>query len=139
MEPPRVPLTALNRLNLQLPNTIPSDSLKERPASDPTPTSNPPKQTQVKRYIAPELINEFKAAVQGSDLTKLGLTEVLKKQYVLICLLAFIEGLLTHRVIRFPKQSKSAIQDTLMLLAERVGPRESEKRWILKDGSKSAL
>ncbi|KAL8822854.1 MAG: hypothetical protein Q9191_006417, partial [Dirinaria sp. TL-2023a] len=85
MEPPlRVPLTAINRQNLQLPTTSisPSDSLKNRPAADATPpTSTKPamKQAQVKRYIASELIDDFKAAVQGSELTKLGLVEVLKK------------------------------------------------------------
>lgn len=35
-----------------------------------------------KRLIAPELMDEFKAAVQGNDLTKVGLLEILKKQYV---------------------------------------------------------
>jgi len=81
MDPPRIPLNAINRLNLQLPNPLPPDSakLKPTPPSLPTP-AKAAKQAQVKRYIAPEILEEFKAAVQGSDLTKLGLVEVLKKQ-----------------------------------------------------------
>ena len=36
---------------------------------------------------------------------------------------------------RFPKQSKSAIQDTLVVVAERVGSKESAKRWVVKNSS----
>ena len=42
------------------------------------PTFNKPP----KRLIAPELMTAFAAAVRGSDLTKAGLIEMLKKQYV---------------------------------------------------------
>lgn len=33
---------------------------------------------------------------------------------------------------RFPKQSKDAIKDTLTVVAERVGTREKDKRWVVK-------
>ncbi len=81
MDPPRMPLTAINRLNLQLPNALPPNS--EKPKSiqiGVVSSARAPKQAQVKRYISTELLAEFKAAVQGSELTKLGLVEVLKKQ-----------------------------------------------------------
>lgn len=35
-----------------------------------------------KRMIPQELLQEFKVAIQGSDLTKIALVEALKKQYV---------------------------------------------------------
>ncbi|KAI9837123.1 MAG: hypothetical protein M1838_004904 [Thelocarpon superellum] len=66
-----------------------------------------------KRLIGPDDMENFRLAVQGSDLTKAGLIEVLKK--------------------RFPKASKDAIRDTLMAVATRVGAREAEKRWTLTD------
>lgn len=81
MDPPRIPLNAINRLNLQLPNPLPPNGEKPKSTQTGVVTSaKAPKQPQVKRYIAPELLSEFKAAVQGSELTKLGLVEVLKKQ-----------------------------------------------------------
>jgi len=33
-----------------------------------------------KRLIAPELMDDFKAEVEGNDLTKVGLLEILKKK-----------------------------------------------------------
>jgi chromatin assembly factor 1 subunit A len=81
MDPPRIPLNAINRLNLQLPNPLPQDGTK--PNSTPPSIATPAKtakQAQIKRYVAPDLLEGFKAAVKGSDLTKLGLVEVLKKQ-----------------------------------------------------------
>ncbi len=65
-----------------------------------------------KRLIPPELLPSFKDAVVGSDLTKIGLVEMLKKQ--------------------FPKQSKDVIRDTLDAVAERVGTKLAERRWVLK-------
>ena len=61
-----------------------------------------------------ELVEEFKKAVQGSDMTKVGLVEVLKKQ--------------------FPKQSKDVLKDTLDAVAERIGGKLAEKRWVLREG-----
>ena len=88
------------------------------------------KPAKVKRKIAPELMDEFKCAVQGSDLTKLGILEVLKKKFVPLV----IEFLCAqaNECTRFPKQSKDAIRGTLELVAERVGSTEPEKKWTLK-------
>ena len=74
MEPPRIPLNPVNRQNTLLPAPA---TLKDRPL-DPLATkpSKPPP-----RLLPPELMDDFKRAVQGNDLTKLGLLEVLKKQY----------------------------------------------------------
>ena len=76
MEPPRIPLNPVNRQNTILQNLA---SSKDRP-SDPSATtklSKPPP-----RLLPPELMEDFKRAVQGNDLTKVGLLEVLKKQYL---------------------------------------------------------
>ena len=56
----------------------------------------------------------FKREVQGNDLSKVGLIEVLKK--------------------KFPGRGAAAIKDTLELVAKRVGGKASEKRWVLIDG-----
>lgn len=89
-----------------------SDTLRVAKEQGNTMTMTPPKIP--KRLIAAELMDNFKTAVVGNDLTKAGLVEVLKK--------------------RFPKQSKDAIKDTLDAIAERVGPKLIEKKWVLKKG-----
>lgn len=79
-------------------------------------------------------MSDFKNAIQGSNLTKAGLIEILKKQYVItsqrkgrwIDILMFLS--------RFPKTSKDAIKDTLTTIADRVGTKEADKRWVVKDG-----
>ncbi|KAE8416385.1 chromatin assembly factor 1 subunit A-domain-containing protein [Aspergillus pseudocaelatus] len=65
-----------------------------------------------RRPFPPELLAEFKQVVDGSDLSKLGLIEILKK--------------------RFPKVSKDALKDTLNSMATRVGQKEAEKKWVCK-------
>jgi hypothetical protein len=66
---------------------------------------------QPKKLISVEDMPAFKKAVNGSDLSKIGLIEVLNKQ--------------------FSKISKSTIKYTLETIAKRVGTKEAEKRWIL--------
>ncbi|KAL1387276.1 chromatin assembly factor 1 subunit A-domain-containing protein [Phyllosticta capitalensis] len=68
-----------------------------------------------KRTVPPEILAEFKAAIDGSDLTKIGLIEALKKQ--------------------FPKIPKDAISNTLPIVAHRIGAKASEKRWALLDST----
>ena len=75
MEPPRIPLNPVNRQNTILPV---SAAWRDRP-SDVSATAKPPKPPP--RLLPPELMEDFKKAVEGNDLTKLGLLEVLKKQY----------------------------------------------------------
>ena len=82
MNPPRIPLTSINRTNVLFPNlTMPTNGLKTCIPSEDNPAATkafkPPK-----RLISPEVINDFKVAVQGNDLTKAGLVEILKKQWV---------------------------------------------------------
>ncbi|KZF20385.1 hypothetical protein L228DRAFT_250071 [Xylona heveae TC161] len=72
------------------------------------------RQVTRKASLSPEELVEFKQAVHGSDLTKAGLIEVLKK--------------------RFPKHSKDIIKDTLTSIAQRVGTKEADKRWAVLDG-----
>ncbi|KAL4788471.1 chromatin assembly factor 1 subunit A-domain-containing protein [Aspergillus varians] len=65
-----------------------------------------------KRAFPVEQLAEFKTVVQGSDLTKTGLIEILKK--------------------RFPKISKGTLKDTLDSVATRVGQKEADKKWVCK-------
>jgi len=51
----------------------------------------------------------FRAAIEGSDLSKLGLIEVLKK--------------------KFPGRPAATIKATLEATAKREGAKEAEKRW----------
>ncbi|KAH8702187.1 chromatin assembly factor 1 subunit A-domain-containing protein [Talaromyces proteolyticus] len=68
--------------------------------------------SKVKKPFPPEQLDAFKEAVEGSDLTKAGLIEVLKK--------------------RFPKISKDVLKETLNLVAVRVGQKEADKKWVCK-------
>ena len=77
-------------------------------------------------------MDDFKVAVQGNDLTKVGLLEILKKKYVLLLSLKIKPH--ADELFRFPKQPKDAIKDTLEMIAERVGPKTAEKKWMLKSG-----
>ncbi|OOF90302.1 hypothetical protein ASPCADRAFT_510944 [Aspergillus carbonarius ITEM 5010] len=65
---------------------------------------------RTKRTLPPEQLAEFKQVVNGSDLTKMGLIEILKK--------------------RFPKVSKDSLKDTLNSVATRVGQKEADKKWV---------
>ncbi|KKK22752.1 hypothetical protein ARAM_007215 [Aspergillus rambellii] len=65
-----------------------------------------------KRGFPMEQLAEFKQVVEGSDLTKAGLIEILKK--------------------RFPKVPKDALKDMLNTVASRVGQKEAEKKWVCK-------
>lgn len=79
MDPPRVPLTNISRSNNL--RTIPStaEALKVPLAS--TEISNPAGLWRApKRLIGLDALDDFKKAVAGSDLTKTGLVEILKKQ-----------------------------------------------------------
>jgi len=66
-----------------------------------------------KRFVTPDSMEDFKRAIiDDSDMTKTGLVEVLKK--------------------KFPKIGKDCIKNTLDLVAERVGEKRDDKRWVLK-------
>ena len=96
MNPPRLPLQPR-------PNIANSGSVKMAPSA------TAPKAP--KRLIPAELMEDFKAAINGSDLTKLALVEALKKQ--------------------FSKVPKDAITNTLNAVAVREGSKNAEKRWKL--------
>ena len=59
---------------------------------------------QLQKLIPPEMLEDFKSAIVGSDMTKAALVEQLKK--------------------RFPKIGKENIRNSLNLVAHRV--------WMLK-------
>ncbi|PKY03921.1 hypothetical protein P168DRAFT_327940 [Aspergillus campestris IBT 28561] len=65
---------------------------------------------RTKRAFPVDQLEEFKRAVDGSDLSKLGLIEILKK--------------------RFPKVSKEVLKETLNSVATRVGQKEVDKKWV---------
>ncbi|KAI9878280.1 MAG: hypothetical protein M1830_001380 [Pleopsidium flavum] len=137
MNPPRLPLHVINRTNTVINGHVTSpltllDSEGKVVSSTPTCATLSKVQKPGKRQVAPELMPEFKKAIQGSDLTKAGLIEILKKQYVVPDRVT--EWKWTDMHVRFPKTSKDAIKDTLTTIADRVGSKEADKRWIIKDG-----
>ena len=112
-----MPLNPINISNLPLQaqqHLQPFDPTKPRivPSGAHANDANTPKQP--KRFIPNDLVEEFKSAVFGSDMTKLGLVEQLKK--------------------KFPKQSKDVIRDSLDMIAERVGPTKADKKWVPRAG-----
>lgn len=112
MPPPRQALSSLS------PNAGPAVKHEVGVDGKPLPIQQKPNTNQNKKplkLIESEFMSAFKQAIDGNDMTKAGLIEVLKKQ--------------------FPKCSKDAIKDTLGSVAVRVGKKESEKKWQLIDAS----
>ncbi|KAF2754846.1 hypothetical protein EJ05DRAFT_135488 [Pseudovirgaria hyperparasitica] len=110
MYPPRLPLSVrsdgmINHVNI--PHTMYKNS-KLATVFGTVPKAPEPQ----KRMVAPEQLEEFKAAIRGSDLTKIALIEHLKKQ--------------------FPDIKKDLILNTLNVVAHRVGPDLKSKIWELK-------
>jgi chromatin assembly factor 1 subunit A len=120
MQPPRMPLTQ-RPMNSML-NTL------NAATSTPVPNTGPKPAKPPKRMIPNDQLPDFKAEVEGSDLTKIALIEALKKKYVYYKII--YDKILT-RSDRFPKLPKDAISNTLSAVAARVGPKEVEKRWVL--------
>ena len=77
MEPPRTPLNPTNRQNTLLSTFTAATDIKIAD-SDTAASMKPPKGP--KRLVPPDLLDEFKRAVDGNELTKLGLVEVLKQR-----------------------------------------------------------
>ncbi|EED17993.1 chromatin assembly factor 1 subunit A, putative [Talaromyces stipitatus ATCC 10500] len=82
------------------------------PPTVPSATLDNSTTSKAKKPFPPEHIEEFKQTVEGCDLTKAGLIEVLKK--------------------RFPKVSKDTLKDTVNAVAVRVGQKEADKKWTCK-------
>jgi chromatin assembly factor 1 subunit A len=112
MEPPRLPLNAIKftSAGMNSPNNQPAKLFGafdlNKPATQSCSTVKPPK-----KLFPMEDMPAFIKAVKGSELSKIGLIEVLNKQ--------------------FSKISKSTIKYTLETMAKRVGSKEAEKRWVL--------
>ncbi|KAJ5831938.1 hypothetical protein N7474_000249 [Penicillium riverlandense] len=85
------------------------------PAGQATPTVGavlPATVSKAKRPFPPEQLDEFKKTVEGNDLSKIGLVEILKK--------------------KFPKVSKDTLKATLDQVAVRVGQKEADKKWVCR-------
>jgi chromatin assembly factor 1 subunit A len=111
MEPPRVPLNAMKSTNATV--NGPNKPLKLFSTSDVAKPAAQGSNTAPKKLVCAEDMPAFRQAIDGSELSKLGLIEVLNKQ--------------------FSKISKSTIKSTLETIAKRVGSKEAEKRWMLID------
>ena len=96
MDPPRKPPPPTNRIH-------PSIAISNAASA---------KRDAGRKLVPPEYMEDFKRAIDGSDMTKAGLIEQLKKA--------------------FPKVGKDNIKNTLEIVAERVGEKRDDKRWILR-------
>lgn len=129
MDPPRLPLHSMKSTNTLQASPSPLSSTSNNKVSNnksihssffgssstPTTTTLPLQHgngdSKPKKYLPDSDLPAFKEAIQGSDLSKVGLVEVLKK--------------------KFPGRTGGAIKATLDLVAKRVGGKEVEKRWVL--------
>lgn len=91
----------------------------------------PPLATKAKRPFPPEHLEEFKQVIEGSDLSKIGVVEILKKRYVLTINYTASQPS-TDSFPRFPKVSKDTLKMTLDQVAVRVGQKEVDKKWVCR-------
>ena len=121
MQPPRLPLATVSSNNTLLngqggfvsASILPLVKEEGENATLPVPKQRGKSLDPNKplKLISQDLLPAFKQAVEGSNLTKAGLIEILKK--------------------RFPKVAKDVIKDTLGAVAQRSGAKEVDKRWVL--------
>lgn len=81
MEPPRLPLHTIGRLNVCNKSTSTNPSLLEGP-NIPILGAAISQGSKPIKHIASDLLEAFKEAVTGSDLTKVALVDILKKRWV---------------------------------------------------------
>ncbi|KAL3423300.1 chromatin assembly factor 1 subunit A [Phlyctema vagabunda] len=110
MDPPRLPLHAIKGTSI-FHNSPKSVKPFFGNGSQLPPTVAASQATKPVKLITADALDDFKRAVVGSNLTKVGLIEVLKKE--------------------FPKQTGAAIKGTLEMVAERVGDKHANKKWAL--------
>lgn len=114
--------------------TLETFRAKSSPHSPALGSALPPAATKAKRPFPPDLLPEFKQAVEGSDLSKIGLVEFLKKKYVFPWTRTSDSTDAAHinDASRFPKVSKDTLKITLDEVAVRVGQKEVEKKWVCR-------
>ena len=76
-----------------------------------------------------ELMQDFKVAVIGKTLTKVGMVEVLKDKYVSHFVEARVSAF-ADLMIRFPQVPKTTLVHTLEQIAKREGEKDSQKKWV---------
>lgn len=116
MQPPRLPLAnvSVNSSSLRAFVTGAKVESTQQENSVTGPVRGRPRTSDKPVRTIPEpLLPSFKAAIDGSDLNKIALVEILKKQ--------------------FPNCSKDAIRGSLDLVAVRMGVKEADKRWALRE------
>jgi chromatin assembly factor 1 subunit A len=130
MKPPRKPLDIMKNTSIisngSVSKTVkpfftPASALPSDPSSStvsqnqnqphPTLGKNAQKEQKSKKMLPEADMAAFKKAIEGSDLSKVGLIEVLKK--------------------KFPGRQAAAIKGTLESVAKREGQKEMDKRWVL--------
>jgi chromatin assembly factor 1 subunit A len=114
MDPPRLPLHAMKGTNASIngPNNKPVNVFGLLDGSKSTSPSAGSKVPE--KMVRAEDMEAFKQGIiKGNDLSQVGLIEVLHKD--------------------FPKNTKAAVKATLLYIAEHVGAKRADKRWVLKE------
>lgn len=112
MNPPRAPLHPMKGTSASV-NGPSGKTVKMFGLSMVSDGKSASKSQGPKKFVAAEDMKAFRDAVEGSELSKIGLIEVLNKQ--------------------FGKVSKSSIKNTLEAFARREGVKEVDKRWVWKE------
>jgi chromatin assembly factor 1 subunit A len=119
MQPPRLPLSDVTNTATPFKTLMtPKNDLSKPPlAASPQTLSTPKARAMSKpakafKMVPDDLLAAFKLEVQGSDLNKIAIVEILKK--------------------KFPSCSKDSIKGTLDAVAVREGAKEADKRWVLR-------
>lgn len=120
MHAPRLPLTSVSanttihigQGGVISTSLLPITNQDGENASLPVPKQNgkAPNQNKPLKLISPDLLPAFKQAIEGKVMTKIGLIEILKKD--------------------FPRVPKDVIKDTLGAVAQRAG-KKADDMWVL--------
>jgi len=119
MEPPRLPLNVMKNTSVNINSILPTSNKPVKSFGLDSPrlsaSGQAAKDSKPKKLLSADDLPAFKQAIVGSDLSKVGLIEVLKKQ--------------------FPGRPAAAIKSTLEQVARRgrPGEKEKDKRWLLVD------
>lgn len=126
---PAEPLPTQTRIAPSGTNTLDMFRVYNPPGAPAVGVARPPTTSKAKRPFPPEQLDEFRQVVEGSELSKIGTIEILKKRYIRALPRSLFQAC-ADLAFRFPKVSKDTLKATLDHYAVRVGQKETEKKWV---------
>ena len=110
MQPPTIGANASNGAF----SALNFPKIQQSNPTNPSSSNNTSSKQQNKKLIPADLLPEFKAAIEGSDMTKVVLVDMLKR--------------------KFPQHSKDVLKDSLDAIAVRKGMLLKDRKWVLREG-----